>query len=207
MFKKLKTNEYNPKYDLSPRQILVAVFCVILIIVGLYGANTLAFNTRYGVTNNEISVGNIHAVILNLDENDMPMNTMYGIVPGETVVNNVYGKSLCDYKQWMRIKTVKYCKDADGTLLDDSKMTLEDKTEDWTYNETDGYWYCKTIVNPHDKTPPLYTKVDFDKSINNDYRFATLYVDLILDTVQSDNNGDAVAQAQGWETSATATNK
>lgn len=53
------------------------------------------------------------------------------------------------------------------SLVSDSRveeaLTIDYKSEDWTYNDSDGYWYYKKAIEPGESTEFLFTKVAIDE--------------------------------------------
>lgn len=180
----------------------IAPFLLIAVIaVSLIGGGTLAYITREARTENVITAGDIKVKLYNMldDDTTMPEEGIYGVLANISYPNIVYAHNECDYPEYIRMKVSKEVTDIDGTQLDASKMTPNYNTYDWTYSEEDGYWYYNEILEPHTSTEPLYESIYFDKTINNTYKTSTLDMHIVVEAVQSDNNGNNIFEAEGWE--------
>lgn len=194
----------NKKIKNSLKKISPAILLIAVIIIGLIGGGTLAYITREGRTENVITAGDIKVKLYNmLDENtEMPQRGIYGVLANVSYPNIVYAKNECDYPEYIRMKISKDVVDKDGTELDATKISPNFNTDDWTYREEDGYWYYNHILEPQTKSKPLYESIYFDKTINNAYKTATLNMHIVVEAVQSDNNGNNIYEATGWEVKA-----
>lgn len=183
---------------------IAPVLLVAIIAVSLIGGGTLAYVTREGRAENVITAGDIKVKLYNmLDENtEMPPKGIYGVLANVSYPNIVYAKNECDYPEYIRMRISKEVTDKDGTKLDAEKINPIFNTEDWTYVKEDGYWYYNYVLKPHAESKPLYKSIYFDKTINNTYKTATLDMNIVVEAVQSDNNGNNIYEAEGWEVKA-----
>ncbi len=172
-----------------------------IILIGIIGGGTLAYVTREARTENIITAGDIDVELFNMidDNTPMPENGINCVLANISYPNLVYAHNNCDFPEYIRMKVTKEVKDKDGTVLDASKFVPNFNEEDWTYSEEDGYYYYNHILQPRTNSEPLYTHIYFDKSINNTYKTAALDMHIIVEAVQSDNNGSNVFEAEGWE--------
>ena len=179
---------------------LLPILLIIVIVAGLIGGGSLAYITREDRAKNTISSGEIKVKLYNmLDENTaMPEKGIYGVLANISYPNIVYAHNDCDYPEFIRMRISKKITDKEGNQLDTAKIIPNINTDDWTYKE-DGYYYYNHVLAPHSDTAPLYETLYFDKSINNDYKTATLQVHIVVEAVQSDNNSDSALEAEGWE--------
>lgn len=179
---------------------LLPILLIIVIVAGLIGGGSLAYITREDRAKNTISSGEIKVKLYNmLDENTaMPEKGIYGVLANISYPNIVYAHNDCDYPEFIRMRISKKITDKEGNQLDTAKIIPNINTDDWTYKE-DGYYYYNHVLPPHSDTAPLYETLYFDKSINNDYKTATLQVHIVVEAVQSDNNSDSALEAEGWE--------
>lgn len=69
---------------------------------------------------------------------------------------------------------------------------------DWTYNESDGYYYYNAPLAAGGTTSPLFTTVTFDAVMGNAYQNANVSVDVLVYAVQTANNGESALTAAGW---------
>lgn len=179
---------------------LLPILLIIVIVAGLIGGGSLAYITREDRARNTISSGEIKVKLYNmLDENTaMPEKGIYGVLANISYPNIVYAHNDCDYPEFIRMRISKKITDREGNQLDTTKIVPDINTDDWTYKE-DGYYYYNHVLAPHSDTTPLYETLYFDKSINNDYKTATLQVHIVVEAVQSDNNSNSALEAEGWE--------
>lgn len=180
------------------------IILVIVIAVGLIGGGTLAYTTREARAENEITAGDIDVELFNMLDADtaMPEEGIYGVLANISYPNIVYAYNNCDYPEYIRMRVSKEVTDKEGNTLDSSKFVPNINTKDWTYSEKDGYYYYNHILEPHKNSAPLYESIYFDKTVNNRYKTATLDMHIVVEAVQSDNNGESVFEAEGWEVKA-----
>ena len=180
---------------------VLPILLVGLILVSLIGGGTLAYVTREARTENVITAGDIEVKLFNMlnEDTTMPENGIYGVLANVDYPNIVYAHNDCDFDEYIRMKVSQEITDKNGAVLDASKVVPNFNTKDWTYNEDDGYYYYNHILKPHTDSKPLYTSIHFDKTINNTYKTATLDMHIIVEAVQSVNNGNTALEAEGWE--------
>lgn len=183
----------------NKKKMFIALIALVVLIASLIGGATMAYKVREGRSDNEIAVGNLKTSLINLgpDGNNMPTEVITGILPATTYNNTVYVKNNGEHDQWVRVAVIKTIEDYDGTPLDSNCVFPNYDTESWIYK--DGFFYYRYILEPGQKSLPLYTELYFDKNIGNAYARATLTMDFDLDAVQSENNGMTVIDAIGWD--------
>jgi len=174
---------------------------IAVILLGLIGGGTLAYNRREARYQNIISAGDIDIELYNMiSKNEkMPEKGIFSVLANINYPNLVWVRNVCEYPAYIRIKITKECTDKEGNTLDSTKMTPNFNTKDWTYSEDDGYYYYNHILDGFAESEPLYESIYFDRSIDNTYKTATLDVHILVEAVQSDNNGESVFDAEGWE--------
>ena len=119
-----------------------------------------------------------------------------------TTKSNVKIQNTGDIPAYIRARIVVTWKDASGNVsaapvkVSDYTMTMG---TGWTKG-TDGYWYCKTAVNPDDFTPELITECKKTANPNapEDY---DLSVEILADAIQSE---PASAVTEAWDYTPTA---
>ena len=77
-------------------------------------------------------------------------------------------------------------------------VSLDFNDTDWTYSDSEGYYYYNRPLEPGKTTEPLFTTVTFDPLMGNEYQNASAHVKVIAYAVQSANNGDSPQAAKGW---------
>lgn len=179
---------------------LSIVALIFMLAISLVGGGTLAYKTRTGAADSEVSSGNISVKLLNIQNNgeDMP-DLIAGILPGTTIPNVVKVENTCEYDEYIRIKLD--CKlydynqaDAD---LDINKVKIHFNENDWTYK--DGYYYYNNVLRAGTQTEDFYNGILFDNTMNNKYKTACFDMNILVEAVQSINNSASVFDAQGWE--------
>jgi len=99
---------------------------------------------------------------------------------------------------WVRVSVdtaISLAEDAAGEA-DASLVTIDYNTEAWTL--ADGWYYYNEALAPGQSTAPLFTAVSFSAEMDNMYQRSTVTVDVLTQAVQTANNGQTVAEAQGW---------
>ncbi len=180
---------------------IAPILLIVAILISIIGGGTLAYINREARAENTITAGDIKVKLYNMrdDGTTMPKDGIHSVLANITYPNVVYAKNECDYPEYIRMRVSKQVTDKDGTKLDSSKMHPKFNEEDWTYSEKDGYYYYNQVLAPHTNSAPLYDGIYFDKTIDNTYKTATLHMNIIVEAVQSDNNGNGVFDAEGWE--------
>ena len=121
------------------------------------------------------------------------------IVPGDTLDNKVTVRNSCLQDEYIRItldKVIYKSPDSKETLNSETANFLFNE-EDWTYK--DGYYYYNHILPAGEISEPLYNGIYLDTTMGNEYKTAILQVDILVEAVQSVNNGTSVFEAEGWE--------
>lgn len=84
----------------------------------------------------------------------------------DNVKSNVKIQNTGNIDAYIRAAVVVTWKDKDGNVYGggkpeagmDKDYTISYNEQDWTYNETDGFWYCNSVISPdepNNKTPDL----------------------------------------------------
>ena len=126
------------------------------------------------------------------------------VLPGYTISKTVTAKNTGTYPLYVRVKL-----DYDITLderyadmqgsVDKSLVSLNINTENWILR--DGYYYYGKSL-PHGETAPaLMTAVTFSSDMGNMYKNSTITFNIVMEVVQSNNNGTNVFEATGWASS------
>lgn len=126
---------------------------ILAIIIATIIILAIAIAYRYGYfTDKESKTNNI-----NLGYNKIQVNENYtpplNIKKGISYTKEPYITNIGNVECYVRIKSV----------ISDSRvaeyLSLDYNTENYTYNEDDGYWYYKNIVKPGERTESLFTTV------------------------------------------------
>ena len=114
-----------------------------------------------------------------------------------TTKSDVQTQNTGDIPAYIRARIVVTWKDTSGNVsavpVKDSDYTMDMGTG-WIEGK-DGYWYCKTAVNPNVSTPELITecKKPANANVPDDY---DLSVEILADAIQSEP-ASAVTEAWG----------
>lgn len=190
-----KENTKALKSVFDKSTIIIVLIC--LIVFAVVGGPLLANRIMQGRTNNTVSSGSIHANLVNATPAGEAMPAMiYNILPGETIYNTVSAKNTGSEPEYVRIKIVPKITDTDGTELSAEEVEFKCNIDRWSYK--DGYYYYNEIIDPGAESVPLYREIYIGTGIGNEYKNATLTVNIEMDAVQSANNGRNVFEAEGW---------
>lgn len=124
-----------------------------------------------------------------------------------TTKSDVQIQNTGDIPAYIRARIVVTWKDTSGNVsavpVKDSDYTMTMGTG-WTKG-TDGYWYCKTTVNPDDFTPELITECKKTDNANAPKDYYDLSVEILADAIQSEP-ANAVMEAWGYTPTAASGN-
>lgn len=176
----------------------LAAICLSLLAYG-----TVAYFSTETTATNVITAGNIEIVLKEtaVPENGgdpVPFEDVTGVMPGTAVSKIVEVENSGDNDAYIRIRVEKTITPAQGVdaQLDPSLIGLDFDTENWV--EKDGYYYYKKPLSSGETTKPLFTTVTFAKSMENIYQDSKADINVYVQAVQADNNGEDPAAALGW---------
>ena len=123
------------------------------------------------------------------------------IFPGYSVSKQVYATNNGTGSVYVRAQisstlTLDEAYAAHESEIDMSLITYELDLENWT--EQGGYYYYNAPVAAGDSTTSLFSAVNFSETMGNIYKDSTIKINVLLEAVQSENNGDSVFSAEGW---------
>ena len=176
------------------------IVSVLAILVAVTAAGTLAYFTDTGTAHNVITTGNVD-IELNewADEaRTQPFQDKTGVMPGTKVTKIVEVKNTGTGAAFLRLYVEKNVYGANQEPKDSELVSLNFNDTDWTYSESEGYYYYNRALEPSDTPEPLFTTVTFDPLMGNEYQNASAHVKVIAYAVQSANNGDSPLAAKGW---------
>ena len=176
------------------------IVSVLAILVAVTAAGTLAYFTDIGTAHNVITTGNVE-IELNewADEAcTQPFQDKTGVMPGTKVTKIVKVKNSGTGAAFLRLYVEKNVYGADEKPMKSDPVSLDFDNRNWTYSESEGYYYYNRPLEPGKTTEPLFTTVTFDPLMGNEYQNATAHVKVIAYAVQSANNGDSPQAAKGW---------
>ena len=174
--------------------LLSAITCCLAVIATGTIAYFVAEDTAYNVITTDI-------LSLDLEEDTTggepwPEEGVTGVLPGEEVDKIPYVTNTGEIDFYLRATITVRVTAADGSALSDEYISMDINHAYWTFK--DGYYYYNTIVKPGETTEPLFTKVTFDPQMPNEYMDARIEIEIHVEAVQSQNNGDSPFTAIGW---------
>ena len=176
-----------------------ATIALIAVILTFFSQGTLAYYSTVGKATNVVTSGNIQFIIHEKTDagTDFPKEGVY-IVPGDIVSKRVSIESDCEHPFYLRVKIVYGVDSKELSAEDCFKLNINE--EFW--EQHDGWYYYKGIVNPGETTPNVFSHVEIVGSkVDNSYIGKTLTLSVIAQAVQSENNpidGDDTFTASGW---------
>lgn len=172
---------------------------LILCLVALLSAGSLAYFTTTGTADNVITAGNLRARLVEqtADGQPFPADGLSGIMPGQVVDKVVFVENTGDHPAYIRIRLSKQVKAADGqTPLDDAQIRLLLAEQGWV--EQDGWYYYAQALPAGAQTTPLLQQVEFLSTMDNSYMDCEVTVSVEMQAVQSEHNGASALEAAGW---------
>lgn len=171
---------------------------ILAITVATLASTTLAYFNAENTAHNVITTSGVDIEIQEWADEDKtePFDDLSGVMPGATETKIAEVKNTGGAPAWIRVKIEKniVLKGNGEANLDLVKLDID--TENWT--EKDGWYYYNEKVPAGAVTEPIFTTVTFDTTMGNEYQNSKATVTVYAQAVQSDNNGDTVADAQGW---------
>ena len=176
------------------------IVSVLAILVAVTAAGTLAYFTDTGTAHNVITTGNVKIELKEWadDACTQPFQDKTGVMPGTKVTKIVEVKNTGTGAAFLRLYVEKNVYGADEKPMKSDPVSLDFDNRNWTYSESEGYYYYNRPLEPGKTTEPLFTTVTFDPLMGNDYQNATAHVKVIAYAVQSAHNGDSPQAAKGW---------
>lgn len=176
----------------------IAAIALVVALIAIAAVGSAAFFTVEDKAHNVITTGNIDIDLREWadDEKTIPFKDVDGVMPGSSVKKIVDVKNTGDNDAWVRIKAEKNIKLKDGGEPDLDLLEIDFNTADWTLS--DGYWHYNKPLAPGETTTPLFTTVTFNKAMGSGYADCVAKISVTAYGVQSDNNGTAVLEAEGW---------
>lgn len=175
------------------------VIAIVALVLATLAAGSLAYFTDEATAHNVITTGDVDIELREWADAErkerFPEDGVSGVMPGAEVTKIAEVANVGSGAAWVRARVSKSI--TMGRVPgDDSLMTLDINTTDWT--EKDGYYHYNKPLAPGEVTAPLFTKVSFATGMGNEYQNATAAVKVTAQAVQTANNGTTVLEAKGW---------
>lgn len=180
-------------------KIKFAVVALVAIAITFLSQGTLAYYSTVGKATNVVTSGNIQLIIHEKTDagTEFPKEGVY-IVPGDIVSKKVSIENDCEHPFYLRVKMVYGVNSEELTAEECFKLNINE--EYWELH--DGWYYYKTIVEPGETTPDVFSHVEMvGAKIDNSYIGKTLTLTVDAQAVQSENNpitDGKVYTASGW---------
>lgn len=178
------------------------ILAIALIAIGLsaVATGTYAYFVAEETAYNVITTGALFMDLVEETEDGKPWpeEGIKDVIPCMDVGKVVYVENKGGVPFFTRIQKETTVIPAPGVTaeLTDEYISVDINTEHWI--EQDGFYYYYRILQPGEKTEPLFTKVIFAPEMTNDYQNSTVEVYVLAQAVQSDNNGYDPLMALGW---------
>ena len=178
------------------RFILVAVVAIMLSFVN---QSTLAYYQTVGRATNVITSGDFEYIVRERTDwgMDFPSEGVY-VHPGDVVSKEVTIENNCSHPFYVRVKLVYGVNSEELSSEDCFKVNIN--SEYW--EEHDGWFYYKDVVEPGVTTPYVFSHVEIVGSkVDNRYIGKTLSLTVKSQIVQSRNNtleNGKTYTASGW---------
>lgn len=183
--------------------LLAVVVCAVAILSGgTLGMKYLA-PVYSSIFHNRITISGLEVTVHQTDEEGHDLsdgNVEFEVHPGDIYDNEVTVENTSDLACFVRVNLVRKL---NGNVVDGEDILLLDiNYDDWIYNEADGYYYYKGVLQPEELTPMLFSEVEISGyMLDNEFLEAgdiNMQVIILAEAVQSDFNGTDPLQAKGW---------
>lgn len=194
----------------------IALLAVVAIALSLVAYGTVAYFSATGTAHNVLTMGNIKIALADMttvtednEQTEVDFNTVYPkgmlVMPATKASKIVYVTNTGDNPCYVRVAVDKKVVSANSEAeLNTDGVLINFNTTDWVLGKDEGaeYWYYTKKLEPAESTTKLFTEVEFDKEIGNDYMNTTFTVSVSAQAVQSDNNEfsetESVLDVVGW---------
>ena len=176
---------------------------VLLIVIGLFGNQTLAYLTVQKRTTNIIDTATIDIELMNMTLNEegeeVPLQTeIENILPGDTCSQRVYVKNCGEVDLYARVQLSSVIKDASGEEMQNT-LEFNIDEENWKKDEDGWYRYLGIIKSGEMSLAPLFTEVHFPVGMDNSYVGSKSTITLQAQAVQAEHNEhENVLDIIGW---------
>lgn len=189
--------------DKLPARMIMTFATMFLVIASLVVCTYAYFVSETSSTGNVILAGYANVNLVN--ETDSPALSPDGesirILPGYTVGKTVLVENTGTYPVYIRAKidsvitlNEKYA--SRSGEIDQSLVIYNIDFAHWTkYN---GYYYYNIPLEAGEVTTNLLSSIKFSEAMGNIYKDSTIKVKILLESVQSNGNGDNAFTAVGW---------
>ena len=193
------------------RNSLIASFLFLVVMVGIFAAQTYAYFWDTEESTNHISSGRLDVELLEVQNEGQEMQfdiAPMRFVPGTTVNKSVKVSNTGDLPIYVRIKIEKNITNLENDLPDGWEELIscnfnvdDDSTPDvteklWIYR--DGYYSYSSKIDPNTITPTLFDQITFSTKMGNEFSNKQLVFKVICQAVQVNGNSSSPLTAYGW---------
>ena len=193
------------------RNSLIASFLFLVVMVGIFAAQTYAYFWDTEGTTNRITAGHLDVELLEVQ--NAGQESQFDIapirfVPGKTVNKSVKVSNTGNLPIYVRIKIEKNITNLENDLPDgwedliscnfnvDDESTPDVTEKLWIYR--DGYYYYYSKIDPNTITPALFDEITFSTEMGNEFSNKQLEFKVICQAVQVNGNSSSPLTAYGW---------
>ena len=177
---------------------------VIVIMLAILAAGTIAYFTAEGRARNVITTGSINITVVEQQKGEngttveYPKEPITNVVPGAEISKIVTIRNDGKSTAWIRVKVGTEIKLVGEGEADTSLVVLNFDNTNW--KEKDGYYYYNKPVDPTESTTALFDTVKFDPRMGNEYQNCTVNINISAQAVQTANNNPegGVTEVKGW---------
>ena len=186
---------------MKKRKILVCAVIISCLSLSAYG--TIAYFTADAVASNVITSGNIkidlkETAIPEEGGSPVPFENRIGVMPGTAVSKIVQVENIGSQSAYIRVGVDKEIFLAEeNTEEPDLSLVSWDVNSDF-WEEKDGFYYYKEVLETGQTSEPLFTEVVFDASMGNMYQNSKAEITVTAQATQVAHNGNNALEAQGW---------
>lgn len=174
---------------------------LVAICVAIVAGGTLAYFTGETTAHNVITTGGVEVELIEKTDGGKPFpeEGVTGVMPGQSVGKEVTVKNVGPSEAWVRLELQVEFLDEEGKVMNVSKMPFDldgINPEKWV---TQGnYIYYKEPLAEGESTEAFMKAVKFTEEMGNEFQGCTMNMDIVVQAVQTANNGQTVLEAQGW---------
>lgn len=186
---------------MKKRKILVCAVIISCLSLSAYG--TIAYFTADAVASNVITSGNIkidlkETAIPEEGGSPVPFENRIGVMPGTAVSKIVQVENIGSQPAYIRVGVDKEIfLSEENTEEPDLSLVSWDVNSDF-WEEKDGFYYYKEVLETGQTSEPLFTEVVFDASMGNMYQNSKAEITVTAQATQVAHNGNNALEAQGW---------
>ena len=193
------------------RNSLIASFLFLVVMVGIFAAQTYAYFWDTEGTSNQIIAGHLDVELLEVQNAGQVSQfdiAPISFVPGTKINKSVKVSNTGNLPIYVRVKIEKNITNLENNLPDgweeliscnfnvDDESTPDVTEKLWIYR--DGYYYYYSKIDPNTTTPALFDEITFSTEMGNEFSNRQLEFKVICQAVQVNGNSSSPLTAYGW---------